>query len=71
MPLDVIPVLGPRRRGALRHWTTVEERVLRDLYPEGGTAAVHRALPHRSVRAIGRKAIRLGVKTTYHWRREL
>jgi hypothetical protein len=33
-------------------WTTKEIATLRRLYPDGGSAAVHAALPHRSVGTI-------------------
>lgn len=43
-------------------WTTSELATLGTLYPDGGSAAVHAALPHRSIGVIRVVAHRRGVK---------
>lgn len=51
------------------YWTTKEVAVLRETYPSGGSAAVKKLLPHRSVVAIRQKALNLNITSDYHHRR--
>jgi len=52
-------------RRALRqdHWSEEEDAVIRDRYPDGGTAACSRALRGRTIDAIHSRAVDLGVRT--------
>lgn len=53
------------RRGeptkAIVHWTDAEDAVIIEVYPNGGAAAVHEAIPSRTRKAIVRRAGQLGV----------
>jgi hypothetical protein len=51
----------PEERLGAHHWTTAEERLLRTLYPAGGTRAVTAQLPRRTKRAIKQRAYQLGI----------
>lgn len=50
--LERNPVIGEPRRGSRRFWTTREEKLLRQHYPQGGVAACLAHLPGRSASAI-------------------
>lgn len=49
-------------KGRLRFWTTREERILREHFPAGGSAACRPLLPRRSDGAIYQHAQKLGLK---------
>ncbi|MBA4751449.1 MAG: hypothetical protein H2055_04365 [Sphingopyxis sp.] len=50
--LDRNPTAGVPKRGARRFWTTREEKLLREYYPQGGVGASLVHLPGRSAAAI-------------------
>lgn len=54
--LDDNPVIGERKRGPKRFWTTREVAALREAYPAGGAAACLVVLPGRTAKAIAEKA---------------
>jgi hypothetical protein len=46
-------------------WTAEDLATLERLYPEGGSYAVQRALPHRTIAAIQRRAHSLGIRNRF------
>ena len=50
MLLSLNPMVGEKRTGSRRMWTVREERVLRETYPAGGTAACLPLLPFQAQR---------------------
>lgn len=46
-----------------RLWQPVEDRVLRDIYPEGGVPGVRERLPHRTLPAIKHRVKALGLRS--------
>lgn len=46
-----------------RLWQPVEDRVLRDIYPEGGVQGVREKLPHRTIPAIKHRVKALGLRS--------
>ncbi|WP_258316783.1 hypothetical protein [Klebsiella variicola] len=46
-----------------RIWQPVEDRVLRDIYPEGGVPGVRERLPHRTIPAIKHRVKVLGLRS--------
>lgn len=44
-----------------RPWTTGEERIIREHYPDGGAVAVRRLLPHRAAGSIRTRAWQMGL----------
>lgn len=46
-----------------RLWQPVEDRVLRDIYPEGGVTGVRERLPHRTIPAIKHRVKALGLRS--------
>lgn len=46
-------------------WTAEDLATLERLYPTGGSYAVQRALPHRTVAAIQRRAHSLGIRNRF------
>lgn len=46
-----------------RLWQPVEDRVLRDIYPEGGVSGVRERLPHRTIPAIKHRVKALGLRS--------
>lgn len=60
--LERNPVVGERRSGSRRFWTTREEKLLREHYPQGGVAACLTELPGRSAMAIYNHAASLDLR---------
>ncbi|HGN9109571.1 TPA: hypothetical protein ACK1J9_001545 [Enterobacter hormaechei] len=46
-----------------RLWQPVEDRGLRDIYPEGGVSGVRERLPHRTIPAIKHGVKALGLRS--------
>ncbi|MBE3287112.1 hypothetical protein [Enterobacter cloacae complex sp. P31C] len=46
-----------------RLWQPVEDRVLRDIYPEGGVTGVWERLPHRTIPTIKHRVKALGLRS--------
>lgn len=46
-----------------RLWQPVQDRVLRDIYPEGGVTGVRERLPHRTIPAIKHRVKALGLRS--------
>lgn len=61
--LDDNPIVGQRRDGSKRFWTTAELKTLLDHYPRGGVAACVPVLPGRSANSIYQRAAILGIRT--------
>ncbi len=59
--LDDNPVVGARRTGPARFWTTRELRVFRETYVAGGLAACLEALPGRTASALYNRAGLMGL----------
>lgn len=58
----------PREKRTLRHWTTAETAVLRQIYPTGGVQAVLEHLPHRTECAIRMRVKQLRLRSNYKGR---
>jgi hypothetical protein len=56
---------------ALLPWTDDDDRILREHYPEGGTAAVKKLLPHRTNSAIRQRCKVLKINITTQARKRL
>lgn len=52
---------GEPTKAEIVRWSAAEDAVIIELYPEGGAAAVHEAIPSRTRKAIIRRAGQLGV----------
>lgn len=52
---------GEPTKAAIVRWTDAEDAVIIEMYPKGGAAAVHEAIPSRTRKAIVRRAGQLGV----------
>lgn len=46
-----------------RFWQSVEDRVLRNIYPEGGVPGVQERFPHRTIPAIKHRVKALGQRS--------
>lgn len=47
----------------VRFWQSVEDRVLRNIYPEGGVPGVRERFPHRTIPAIKHRVKALGQRS--------
>lgn len=45
-----------------RFWQSVEDRVLRNIYPEGGVPGVRERFPHRTIPAIKHRVKAFGAE---------
>ena len=61
--LDQCAMVGDKKTGARRFWTTRELAIIREHYPKGGLAACLPLLPGRAAPAIYQKAFEAGVRS--------